>query len=57
MRVRFTSDFSYKPTPQVTIDYRSGAEYTVKRACGEKAIAEGKAGEVSRQQVTGQNGK
>lgn len=46
MRVRFTSDFDYKPTKQTTVAYQAGMEMTVKRDCGEKAIAAGKAEEV-----------
>ena len=43
MRVRFSADFDYKPTSQVTIGYRAGMVMTVKRSCGERAIAAGKA--------------
>lgn len=46
MRVRFTKDFDYKPTSQSTIAYRAGMEETVKRECGDQAIAAGKAEEV-----------
>lgn len=46
MRVRFTHDYDYKPTSQSTIGYKAGMEETVKRECGEAAIAAGKAQEV-----------
>nr|CAD6411084.1 hypothetical protein REQ54_00833 [Rhizobium sp. Q54] len=46
MRVRFTHDYDYKPTAQSTIGYKAGMEETVKRECGEQAIAAGKAVEV-----------
>jgi hypothetical protein len=46
MRVKFTQDFDYKPTMQQTIGYKAGMEDTVKRECGEAAIAAGKAEEV-----------
>ena len=46
MRVRFTDDFDFKPTSQVTIGYRAGMVTTVKRSCGEQAVAAGKAVEV-----------
>ncbi|OKP79645.1 hypothetical protein BTE77_05945 [Ensifer adhaerens] len=47
MRVRFTADFDYRPTPQVTVGYLAGMELTVKRECAERAIAAGKAVKVS----------
>ncbi len=43
MRVKFLEDFDYKPTPQSTIGYKAGMALTVKRECGEQAIAAGKA--------------
>lgn len=46
MRVRFIGDFDYKPTRGVTIGYKAGMEQTVKRDCGEQAIAAKKAIEV-----------
>jgi hypothetical protein len=46
MRVKFTKDFDYKPTMQSTIGYLAGMEETVKRECGEAAIAAVKAEEV-----------
>ena len=42
-RVRFTKDFDYKPTPQVTVGYLAGMEKTVKRECADQAIAARKA--------------
>ncbi|OLP44736.1 hypothetical protein [Rhizobium oryziradicis] len=46
MKVRFTEDFDYRPTPACTIAYKAGMVETVKRACGEDAVAKGKAVEV-----------
>jgi hypothetical protein len=46
-RVRFTADFDYKPTSQVTVGYLAGMEETVKRDCARKAIAAGKAVEIN----------
>lgn len=54
MRVRFTAPFDYTPSeePRVLIAYSpsGGAdkdgEYTVRRECGEAAVAQGKAVEV-----------
>lgn len=43
MRVRFIADFDYKPTAQMTIAYRAGDVRLVKRECGERAIALGRA--------------
>ncbi len=56
MRVKFTSDFSFKPMPQVTIDYKAGREYTVKRACAEAAISQGKAVAAKNCRVRDQDG-
>lgn len=42
-RVRFTRDYAYKPVPQVTIVYRGGQEYTVKRECADAAVKAGAA--------------
>lgn len=42
-RVRFTHDFDYRPTPQVTIAYKEAWAGTVKRECAEQAVAAGKA--------------
>ncbi|KQQ70919.1 hypothetical protein ASF70_18920 [Rhizobium sp. Leaf321] len=47
MRVKFTDNFDYKPTSQSTIGYLAGMEETVKRECGEAAIAAGKAEELT----------
>lgn len=48
MKVRFTADFDYRPRTQVTIAYKADPArvHTVKRECGEQAIAAGKAVEV-----------
>lgn len=49
MKVRFIADFDYTPSGrrQVTIAYKaSPATLTVKRECGEQAIAAGKAIEI-----------
>ena len=40
-RVRFISNFDYKPLPQVTVAYLAGMERTVKRECAVQAIAAG----------------
>ena len=48
MRVRFTADFDYKPISQVTIGYKAGMVKTVKRECGDQAIAAKKAVLVNR---------
>lgn len=42
-RIRFTEDFDYKPTAQITVAYLAGMEMTVRRECAEQAIAAGKA--------------
>ena len=42
-RVRFTEDFDYKPTSQVTVGYLADWSGTVKRDCADKAIAAKKA--------------
>lgn len=42
-RVRFTENFDYKPTSQVTVGYLAGWSGTVKRDCADKAIAAKKA--------------
>lgn len=46
-RVRFTADFDYKPTSQITIGYLEGMEKTVRRECADQAIAAGKAEEIT----------
>lgn len=45
MRVKFLRPYLYTPTGErrVTIRYRADAIYTVKRECGEAAIAAGAA--------------
>ncbi|MBP0438425.1 hypothetical protein [Tianweitania sediminis] len=45
-RVRFLSDFDFKPSAQVTVAYKAGTEKLVKAVCAEKAIAAGKAEEI-----------
>jgi hypothetical protein len=42
-RVSFSHDFDYRPTPAVTIAYKAGREYTVRRECADQAIALGRA--------------
>lgn len=42
-RVRFTEDFDYKPTAQITVAYLAGWSGTVKRDCAKKAVAANKA--------------
>lgn len=42
-RVRFTSDFDFKPKPSITIAYRARDEKLVTTPCARKAIAAGKA--------------
>lgn len=41
MHVRFLKDFDYRPSGAfgVTVAYRAGQSYTVKRECAERAIA------------------
>lgn len=43
MHVKFTADYDHKPTMQSTIAYKAGWSGIVTRACGEAAIAAGKA--------------
>lgn len=45
-RVKFTEDFDYHPTSNVTVAYLAGMDQTVKRDCADQAIAAGKAEEV-----------
>lgn len=49
MRVRFLADFDFRP-PELKrrsiIVYKRGMELTVRRVCGEAAVAQGKAVEV-----------
>ncbi|MGE0828945.1 MAG: hypothetical protein AB7O04_06295 [Hyphomonadaceae bacterium] len=48
MWVRFLSDYLYTPSKrrQVTIEYKTGARCSVKRECGQAAIAAGAAMEI-----------
>lgn len=48
MKVRFTADFDYTPSlkRRVTYAFRAGWSGTVKRECGEAAIAAGTAEEI-----------
>lgn len=48
MRVRFTRNFSYRPPERRgrTIAFKAGMEKTVKRHCGNAAVAAGRAIEV-----------
>lgn len=49
MRVRFLSRFDFVPPEKkgrVSIVYKAGMEMTVRRCCGEAAVAQGKAVEV-----------
>lgn len=48
MRVRFLSDHDYTPSGErrTTFAYFAGQELTVKRECGEAAVALGKAVEI-----------
>lgn len=48
MKVRFVKDFDFKPTPRVTVAYLAGMERTVKRSCGERAVALGRAVRIER---------
>lgn len=43
MWVRFTQDYRFKPTANVTTKYHEGWEGSVTRVCGEAAIAAGAA--------------
>ena len=49
MKVRFLRPFDYVPSgaPRVTVTYPAGLEMTVKRECGEAAVACGAAEEVA----------
>lgn len=49
--VRFTAPFDFHVRHNVTISYKAGAEYLVKRACAEQAIKAGKAQPVERGKV------
>lgn len=46
MKVRFTADYDFKPSPNVTQAYRAGQEAVVTTPCAEKAIALGRAVEI-----------
>lgn len=48
MRVRFLEDFDFKPVRATTIAYRAGMEMTVRKCCGEQAVAAGKAVELAK---------
>jgi len=56
-RVKFTKNFDYKPTPQVTIAYGAGWEGTVKRECADQAVAAGKAERVGKDVEARQDGE
>ncbi len=45
-RVRFTDDYSWKPSSQVTQVYTKGQEATVRRECADAAIKAKKAVEI-----------
>ena len=47
MWVKFTAEFWWRVKPQVKIRYRPSKAVNVPRACGEAAIAAGKADPVS----------
>lgn len=42
-RVRFLTDYDYKPTPGSTVAYRAGWSGLVRKECAERAVALGKA--------------
>lgn len=46
-RVKFTADFDWKPTRQVTIAYRAGDLEMVTTPCANAAIAAGKAEKIT----------
>lgn len=41
--IRFTSDFDFRPRPQVTIAYKAGMHLLVTTACADLAVAKGRA--------------
>lgn len=45
-RIRFSRDWDWKPSPRVTIAYRGGHEYTVKRECADAAVKDGAGKEI-----------
>jgi hypothetical protein len=47
-RVRFTSDFDFKPMPQVTMAYRKGWSGLVTTPCANQAVAAKKAARVGK---------
>ena len=47
-RVRFTDDFAWKPSPQVTQVFSKGEEATVRRECADAAVKAKKAVEIER---------
>lgn len=57
MRVKFKENFRWKPTNSVVIPYKAGDELTVTRACGEAAIAQGKATLVVKEKTNGGSDK
>jgi hypothetical protein len=56
-RVKFTENFDYRSTPQVTIAYEAGWEGTVKRECADQAVAAGKAERVGKDAEAQQDGE
>ncbi|MGX1196390.1 hypothetical protein [Parvibaculum sp. MBR-TMA-1.3b-4.2] len=50
MLVQFLDDYDFRPPerPAATVAYKKGMTMTVRRVCGEQAIAAGKATEVVR---------
>ena len=50
--VKFLSDFTFKPTQQVSIDYPAGAHSNVTAACANEAIAAGAAVEEAPDRAT-----
>lgn len=49
MHVRFLADYDYTPSAdrRITIAYKAGQERSVRRECGEAAIALGRAEEIA----------
>ena len=52
MWVRFTRNFDFKPSSQVTIAYRAGSAYNVTRSCADAAIKSGAAVKASKPSKT-----
>lgn len=46
--IRFLEDFDWKPTPAVTVAYRSGMTMLVTTACAKAALAKGSAERTSK---------